>query len=79
MASSSSSSSLLFNDLFTIKEVDRDGKKFDRGTLPRVRFLRAALTPSSPVSRITAHSSNHEMDLTLDVRASRLQTPPHAT
>lgn len=66
----STSSSLLFNDTFAVKEVDRDGKKFDRGTAPPP----CSLNPSNAgtVSRITAHSSNHEMDLTLDVRSSLL-------
>ncbi|CAH7689611.1 RNA polymerase, partial [Phakopsora pachyrhizi] len=41
-------SSLLFDDLFTLTSLDKDGKKFDR------------------VSRLSAISSNHQMDLTLD-------------
>ncbi|KAL8284282.1 hypothetical protein RQP46_005031 [Phenoliferia psychrophenolica] len=52
--SASSSSSLLFNDQFLVKSVDRDGKKFDR------------------VSRIIGRSSNHEMDLTLDINTELL-------
>ncbi|KAK4704802.1 DNA-directed RNA polymerases I, II, and III subunit RPABC3, partial [Phenoliferia sp. Uapishka_3] len=54
MASNSTSSSLLFNDSFLVKSVDRDGKKFDR------------------VSRINGRSSNHEMDLTLDINTDLL-------
>jgi len=41
-------SSIVFDDLFTISDIDKDGKKFDR------------------VSRLFAHSSNYDMDLTLD-------------
>ncbi|EJD03977.1 RNA polymerase I [Fomitiporia mediterranea MF3/22] len=42
------SSNIVFDDLFTINAIDKDGKKFDR------------------VSRLFAHSSNYDMDLTLD-------------
>ncbi|THH11110.1 hypothetical protein EW145_g856 [Phellinidium pouzarii] len=41
-------SNVVFDDLFTISAIDKDGKKFDR------------------VSRLFAHSSNYNMDLTLD-------------
>lgn len=74
MASTSAASSLLFTDIFTTKEVDRDGKKFDRGASTilstnegRDQALKLLLL-FLLVSRITARSSNHEMDLVLDVR-----------
>ncbi|GAA94787.1 uncharacterized protein L969DRAFT_97249 [Mixia osmundae IAM 14324] len=39
---------ILFDDLFTIRELDKGGPKFDR------------------VSRLEAHSDNHDMNVTLD-------------
>ncbi|KAI5123633.1 hypothetical protein M0805_003447 [Coniferiporia weirii] len=41
-------SNIVFDDLFTVSDIDKEGKKFDR------------------VSRLFAHSSNYDMDLTLD-------------
>ncbi|KAL5495286.1 RPB8 [Sanghuangporus weigelae] len=41
-------SNVVFDDLFKINSIDKDGKKFDR------------------VSRLFAHSSNYDMELTLD-------------
>ncbi|ORY85377.1 RNA polymerase I [Leucosporidium creatinivorum] len=61
MAATSASSSVLFSDLFTTKDVDRDGKKFDR------------------VSRITAKSANHDMDLSLDINTDLLPITPSTT
>ncbi|KAI5476347.1 hypothetical protein MNV49_007860 [Pseudohyphozyma bogoriensis] len=55
------SSAFLFNDIFTVKDVDRDGKKFDR------------------VSRISGKSSNHDMDLTLDINSDLLPISPSTT
>ncbi|POW18541.1 hypothetical protein PSHT_05658 [Puccinia striiformis] len=49
-------SSLLFDDLFTITTVDKDGKKFDR------------------VSRLNATSTNHSMNLVLDLTGLETQT-----
>ncbi|KAI0032720.1 RNA polymerase I [Vararia minispora EC-137] len=46
--SQAASSNIVFDDIFYIQDIDREGKKFDR------------------VSRLYAHSQNHEMDLTLD-------------
>jgi DNA-directed RNA polymerase I, II, and III subunit RPABC3 len=67
------SSSIVFDDIFTITAIDKDGKKFDRGT--SVQCLRTqrcyadnCLLFVKPilVSRLFAHSLNYDMDLTLD-------------
>lgn len=50
--------------MFTISDIDKEGKKFDRGmyaaldTLPTLKL--------EAVSRLYAHSKNYDMDLTLD-------------
>lgn len=53
-------SNVLIEDFFEILDIDRDGKKFDRGE----QLLRRC---NSIVSRIFAKSENYEMDMTLDV------------
>lgn len=63
-------SNVVFDDLFTISATDKDGKKFDRGGVSRLRMMALGLTSSnSPVSRLFAHSSNYDMELTLDFNA----------
>ena len=72
MSTDARRSHILFDDLFNVSAVDRDGKKFDRGAviiLPRATD--AAYQASTAVSRVTAKSENLEMDLSLDV--SRLR------
>ncbi|KAH0838433.1 RNA polymerase I [Lanmaoa asiatica] len=61
---SSASSNIVFDDIFTINAIDKEGKKFDRGTETRgiVRNILIRL----PVSRLYARSKNHDMDMTLD-------------
>ncbi|GFZ48744.1 hypothetical protein JCM24511_06493 [Saitozyma sp. JCM 24511] len=61
---------IIFEDRFTVEDVDKDGKKFDRGELylipiPDVHFV--LRTHPAPVSRITARSHNLSMQLTLDI------------
>ncbi|SCZ90742.1 BZ3500_MvSof-1268-A1-R1_Chr1-3g02205 [Microbotryum saponariae] len=67
--SSSQTSAFLFQDMFTTTDVDRDGKKFDRGTFNN----------TGTVSRLTARSSNYDMDLTLDVNIDLLPITPQTT
>lgn len=65
----STSSSIVFDDIFTTDAIDKDGKKFDRG---QGLFLHIAFLPVTdmccvrPVSRLYARSKNYDMDLTLD-------------
>lgn len=58
-------SNVLFDDLFTIDDIDKEGKKFDRGEF---FFAEAdcASTDLGAVSRLYARSSNFDMGLTLD-------------
>lgn len=59
-------SSIVFDDIFTINAIDKEGKKFERGSLPHDQnnlFLTFFVTT---VSRLYAHSKNYDMDLTLD-------------
>lgn len=58
-------SSIVFDDIFTINAIDKEGKKFDRG----LRYFSCAkinLRLPNLVSRLYAHSKNYDMDLTLD-------------
>lgn len=36
---SSVSSSIVFDDIFTISDIDKDGKKFDRGSIQKILFF----------------------------------------
>lgn len=63
---STPSSSLLFDDIFTISAIDKEGKKFDRGTALALRLFLSESSPFITVSRLYAHSKNYDMDLTLD-------------
>jgi DNA-directed RNA polymerases I, II, and III subunit RPABC3 len=64
LAMSSGPSNVLFDDLFTINDIDREGKKFDRGTIQLTSIYLYSYDNS--VSRLSAQSSNFEMSLTLD-------------
>lgn len=66
-----STDSILFQDIFDIKDLDPQGKRFDRGKKP----LRTLQNTSNEfgltyfvviVSRLVGRSENYEMDLTLD-------------
>jgi DNA-directed RNA polymerases I, II, and III subunit RPABC3 len=59
------SSNIVFDDIFTINAIDKEGKKFDRGMLG-VRHLKSCFYRLCLVSRLYAHSKNYDMDLTLD-------------
>ncbi|KAL4064965.1 DNA-directed RNA polymerases I, II, and III subunit RPABC3 [Scleroderma yunnanense] len=50
---SSASSNIVFDDIFVVNDIDREGKKFDRVHV-------------GTVSRLYAHSNNYDMDMTLD-------------
>jgi len=58
---------LLFDDLFHVKDVDRDGKKFDRGVLFNGRMSFSKTCVLSLVSRLFCESESFKMDLILDV------------
>ena len=62
---SSGPSNVLFDDLFTINAIDKEGKKFDRGKATGCLSLNTVLTCHA-VSRLSAQSSNFDMSLTLD-------------
>lgn len=57
-------SNVLFDDLFTIDDIDKEGKKFDRGKYATRENL--ASIDFNAVSRLYARSSNFDMGLTLD-------------
>lgn len=56
---------ILFQDIFDIKDLDPQGKRFDRGNFRRITQLNRWLT-CWIVSRLIGRSENYEMDLTLD-------------
>jgi DNA-directed RNA polymerases I, II, and III subunit RPABC3 len=58
-------SSIVFDDIFTINAIDKEGKKFDRG-LSSLSSFRLTITSYTTVSRLYGHSKNYDMDLTLD-------------
>lgn len=63
----SNTSNIVFDDIFTINAIDKEGKKFDRGMFEFVLFLHHLLSNQiHSVSRLYAHSKNYDMDLTLD-------------
>lgn len=62
-------SNILFDDIFTIKSIDAEGKKFDRGVCTRrsqATTSKSVLDPIRPVSRLMATSESHGMHLALD-------------
>ena len=60
-------SSIVFDDIFTINAIDKDGKKFERGKSTFWSFENSSdLNTVNIVSRLYAHSKNYDMDLTLD-------------
>lgn len=61
---SSASSNIVFDDIFTINAIDKEGKKFDRGA--ETRTVVCNILIRHPVSRLYARSKNHDMDMTLD-------------
>ena len=56
-------SSVLFEDIFVIKDIDKDGKKFDRGRIINIFYILS----KNWVSRIFGVSESYEMELVLDV------------
>ena len=58
-------SSIVFDDIFTINAIDKEGKKFDRGLSSLSSFV-LTITSHTTVSRLYGHSKNYDMDLTLD-------------
>src|ERR1700761_5207519 len=59
-------SNIIFDDRFTVADVDKDGKKFDRGCLPQmIVWISANLFLL--VSRLTARSANFDMHVSLDL------------
>ena len=61
----STASNVVFNDIFTINDIDKEGKKFDRGAYFSLLDGYIQLIHSA-VSRLYAHSKNYDMALTLD-------------
>ncbi|KAF5382901.1 hypothetical protein D9757_006390 [Collybiopsis confluens] len=61
----SASSNIVFDDIFNISAIDKEGRKFDRGLVIFQNFFLVARAVCS-VSRLYAHSKNYDMDLTLD-------------
>ena len=59
-------SSIVFDDIFTINAIDKEGKKFDRGLSSLSSFRLTTITSHTTVSRLYGHSKNYDMDLTLD-------------
>lgn len=64
----SNASNIVFDDIFAINAIDKEGKKFDRGECFRNLCTQKTqpLTSLRTVSRLYAHSKNYDMDLTLD-------------
>lgn len=62
----SSKSSIVFDDIFGIKKIDPEGKKFDRGMLKRNQPFTQPTYQDRTVSRLHAESRNYGMQLTLD-------------
>jgi len=63
---SAPAANIVFDDIFTISDIDKEGKKFDRGLVLPSAWMPDFLTCASSVSRLYAHSKNYDMDLTLD-------------
>lgn len=63
--------STLFDDTFSIDDIDSEGKKFERGTsLPSsLRFPLVLTSPRSSVSRLMGKSALHGMSIALDYNA----------
>ena len=59
-------SNIVFDDIFTINDIDKEGKKFDRGPSFLALFPVLTITSYTTVSRLYGHSKNYDMDLTLD-------------
>ena len=55
----------LFDDVFLVKDVDHDGKKFDKGIGAYFEILQLLIFWQ--VSRIECRSEHYDMDLILDV------------
>lgn len=67
--STNNASNMVFDDIFTINAIDKEGKKFDRGmSFDHTSNVHVVLTfyLYFLVSRLYAHSKNYDMDLTLD-------------
>ena len=63
-------SSVLFEDIFTVNEIDRDGKKFDKGQCCfHSKKTGTKVTLLSTVSRFFCKSENYDMNLTLDINS----------
>jgi DNA-directed RNA polymerases I, II, and III subunit RPABC3 len=62
----SATSNIVFDDVFTINAIDKDGKKFDRGSYMFFFQIYSIMSDGVKVSRLYAHSKNYDMDLTLD-------------
>ncbi len=62
---------ILFEDIFDVKDIDPDGPKFDRGSLDRLSVARDGLSHVFmllfQVSRLFCESESFKMDLILDV------------
>lgn len=60
---------ILFEDIFDVKDIDPDGKKFERGQLKTCcsKLVANVLIMSRPVSRLICESESFKMDLILDV------------
>lgn len=58
-------SSIVFEDLFHIDTLDKDGKKFDRG----MSFDAGVSSTNAKVSRVTGKSDNYGMSLILDINS----------
>lgn len=58
-------SHIVFDDIFTISDIDKEGKKFDRGAHTHNPPLIYS-SMCAAVSRLYARSKNYEMELTLD-------------
>lgn len=60
---------ILFEDIFDIKDMDKGGKRFDRGVILTRRYDVSGHRLTWSVSRIFASSENYEMELILDVNS----------
>lgn len=57
---------ILFQDIFDIKDLDPQGKRFDRGKIEWLNQALSKMLNFKLVSRLIGRSENYEMDLTLD-------------
>lgn len=64
---------ILFEDIFDVKDIDPDGKKFERGRMKRITISTNTScynhSLSLVVSRLFCESESFKMDLILDVNS----------